>query len=147
MKVILLKDVSKLGKRHDVKTVSDGHALNLLIPQGLAISATPDAMKRLEVTKAQMEGDKKVQEALLADNLKQLGDVVLTIAGKANAQGHLFAGLHREAIAAELASQARIMVDPSFIALEHPLKEIGEHMVEVRAAGKSVKFKVIVQKQ
>jgi large subunit ribosomal protein L9 len=146
MKIILLKDVAKLGKKHDEKTVSDGHGLNLLIPQGLAIAATPDALKRLEVTKSIAQGEQKVQEELLAQNIKSLEAVTLTISGKANDKGHLFAGLHRDTLAAELAKQARINVEPSFIMLENPIKEIGEHMIEVKAAGKSAKFKLVIQK-
>jgi ribosomal protein L9 len=72
--------------------------------------------------------------------------VVLTIRAKANPKGSLFAGLHREAIATELAKQTRLQVSPSFIQLEHPLKEVGEHMVEVKAEGKSARFKVVIEK-
>ena len=144
MKVILLKDVPKLGKRYDTKDVSDGHALNLLIPRGMAIAATRDAVKRIGVEKAKLDGEKKVHEELMAQNLKQLENVTLNVAGKANEKGHLFAGLHREEIAAELAAQARVQVDPSFIELEHPIKEVGEHMIEVKAGGKSAKFKLTI---
>jgi len=146
MKVILLKDVKKIGKRYDTKDVSDGFAQNLLIPQGLAISATPEAVKRIGVLKSRMSAEDKVQEELLAKNIKSLESVVLTIVGKANDKGHLFAGLHNEAIAAELASQAHVQVDPTFIQLEHPIKEVGEYSVEVRAGGKSAKFKLVVKK-
>lgn len=153
MKVILLNDVPKLGKRHDVKEVSNGHALNLLLPQGLAIAATPQAMKRALVEKAKMEGERKVHEELIAGNLKSLEGVILTISGKANDKGHLFAGLHKEAIVKELAEQAHVQIDPSFIQLEQPLKTVGEHVVEVKAAGdsanrpweKSAKFKVVIE--
>jgi large subunit ribosomal protein L9 len=145
MKIILLSDVPKLGKKHDVKDVSNGHALNLLLPQGLAIAATPQAIKRASAEKARMEGERKVHEELLADNLKSLDGVTLTISGKANDKGHLFAGLHREAITKELLTQARVQVDPSFIQLEQPLKTVGEHEVEVKAGGKSAKFKVVIQ--
>lgn len=145
MKVILLKDVPKLGKRYDTKTVSDGHALNLLIPRGLALAATPDAIKRLGLEKSRIEGERKVQEELLAQNLKGLSGVVLTVSGKANEKGHLFAGLHREEIVKELSAQAHLDIDPYSIQLEHPLKEVGEHAIQVKAAGKSVSFKLIIK--
>src|ERR1035437_3934278 len=144
MKIILLKDTPKLGKKYEVKNASDGHAVNFLIPRGLAISATPENLRRFETEKAKYDGEKKVHEALLADNLKALEDTVLTISGKASDKGHLFAALHKEAIAAELEKQARIQLDPSFIQLNHPIKEIGEHIVEVKGEGKSVKFKVVI---
>ena len=146
MKIILLKDVSKLGRRYDTKEVSSGHALNLLIPQGLAVTATPEAIKRIDLLKKKGEGEKKVHEDLLAKNIKDLESLTLNIKGKANEKGHLFAGLHREAIAAEIQKQTQLQVDPSFIMLEHPIKEVGEHMIEVKAAGKSAKFKVVVVK-
>ena len=48
MKIILLKDVAKVGRKFDLKEVSDGYAANLLIPRGLAVVATNDAIKRME---------------------------------------------------------------------------------------------------
>ena len=147
MKIILLKDISKLGKKYDIKTVSDGHALNLLIPQGAALAATPDALKRVEALKAKAEGERKVQEELLVKNLDGLKDVTISIIGKANDKGHLFAGLHREAIAEEIKKQTRLEIDPSFIKLEHPLKEIGEHAVLIEGAGRTVKVKVVISGQ
>lgn len=146
MKIILLKDISKLGRKYEVKTVSDGYAINMLIPQGQAIAATADALKRLEAERAKAEGERKVQEELLVKNLEGLKNVTLTIAGKANEKGHLFAGLHKEAIAAEIEKQTRLQIEPSFIELAHPLKEVGEHTVEIKAAGKSAKLKVVIEK-
>src|ERR1035437_2337487 len=108
MKIILLKDIPKLGKKYEVKNASDGHAVNFLIPRGFAISATPENLRRFETEKAKYDGEKKVHEALLADNLKAIEGTVLTISGKANEKGHLFAGLHQAEIAAELAKQTQI---------------------------------------
>lgn len=142
MKVILLKDVSKLGHKYDVKEVKSGYALNLLIPRGDAMPATPDALKRVSVEKAKIEGERKVQEELLAKNLQALEGVTVKLAGKVNDKGHLFAGLHREAISAELKKQAHLDIPPSFIELEHPIKEAGDHMIEVKVGGKSARFKL-----
>ncbi len=147
MKVILLKDVAKLGRKYDVKEVSSGHAINLLIPQGLVVSATPEALKRFELEKAKMVGEKKVHEDLLAKNIKDLEDVTLKISGKANEKGHLFAGIHKEEIVAELLKQTQLRVDPTFIVMEHPLKEVGEFVIEVKGGGKTAKLKVVVSKQ
>lgn len=147
MKVILLKDVAKLGRKYETKTVSDGHAINLLIPQGLAIAATRDAVKRIDSLKAASEGERKIQEELLVKNIEGLKNATITISGKANDKGHLFAGLHKEAIATEIEKQTRFKLDPSFIVLEHPLKTIGEHQVEVIAGGKSAKIKIVVAAQ
>jgi len=145
MKIILLKDIPKLGRKYEVKNASDGHAVNMLIPRGFAIAATAENLRRFESEKAKLEGERKVHEALLAENLKALEDVVLTISGKASDKGHLFASIHAADIAAELAKQTRIQLDPSFIQLEHPIKEVGEHKIEVKGEGKSVKFKVVVK--
>ncbi|MDE1941407.1 MAG: 50S ribosomal protein L9 [Patescibacteria group bacterium] len=146
MKVILIKDVPKLGSRYEVKDVSSGHATNLLIPQGLALAATPDALKRLETQRKQAEAERKIHEDLLVKNIKDLDGKTITISGKANDKGHLFAGLHREAIAAELQKQTELQIDPSFLAIEHPLKELGEHTVEVKGGGKSAKLKIVIEK-
>jgi len=145
MKVILLKDIPKLGKRFDVKEVNSGHALNFLIPRGMVVTGTPEALKRVELEKKAEAGERKIHEALLIKNIAALEQVVLKVTGKANAKGHLFAGLHREELATELAKQSQIQVDPSFIILEYPIKEIGEHMIQVSAGGKSTQFKLIVE--
>lgn len=145
MKVILLKDVTKVGKRFDVKEVNSGHALNFLIPRGMAVAGTTEALKKIEIQKAKEAGERKVQEELLAKNIKELEQVTIKVIGKANAKGHLFAGLHKEDIARELANQARIQVDPAFITLEHPIKEVGEHKIEVKTEKKSAKFTLVVK--
>ena len=81
----------------------------------------------------------------MAKNLKDIDGITLTVKGKANEKGHLFAGLHREEIAQELQKQTELQVDPSFIAIEHPIKELGQHAIPVKAAGKSVTFKLVIE--
>ena len=151
MKIILLKDIKNVGRRFDIKDVNDGHALNMLIPRGLAIAATPSAIKRVEADKAQMAGEMKVQHELLAQNIKAIEATTLVISGKANEKGHLFAGIHAPEIVKELHAQARIEIETSFVQLPQPLKTVGEHVVSIKAggtpahAGKSAELKVVVK--
>lgn len=146
MKIILLKDVSKVGRHYETKDVSDGYAQNLLIPRGLAVAATPDNVKRIGLEKAKTEAERKVHEELLAKNLADLAGKTVTVTGKANEKGHLFAGLHREEIAALLQQQTRLQIDPSHIVLEHPIKELGEHTIEISAGDKKAAFKIVVDR-
>ena len=66
MKVILLKDIPKLGKKFEVKEVAEGHAINMLIPNGSVKHATPKALKEIEALKAEQAAQLKIQEDLLA---------------------------------------------------------------------------------
>lgn len=145
MKVILLKDVAKLGKRFDVKEVNSGHALNFLIPRGLAVTGTAEALKKVELDKAKEIGERKVNEDLLLKNLSKLEQTSLKVIGKANAKGHLFAGLHREDVASEISKQAHLNIDPMSIMLDHPIKVVGEHEIEVAGAGKTIKIKLVIE--
>lgn len=146
MKIILLEDVSKLGKKYDIKDVNSGHAQNFLIPKGLAVAATGEALKRVKLQKIESEKENDVQNKLMIKNLESLNGITLGVSGKANEKGHLFAGFHREDLAKELENQLHISINPLWIALEHPIKEIGETSIEVKAPDKSVKFKLIISK-
>ncbi len=145
MKIILLKDAKNIGKKYDVKDVSDGHALNRLIPQGIAEVATVSSMKKLEVLKSRDLEDRKIQENLLQKNLKAVGALKITLTEKANEKGHLFAQIHAEEIAKAVKAESQLDILPEFIHLEKPIKEVGEHKVEVKAGDKSAVFTLTVE--
>src|SRR4051812_43655114 len=115
MKIVLIKDVKGVGKKHDVKTVADGFALNSLIPQGGAVVATESVLKRVELAKKQEEGERKVKEDLLAKNLKSIHDAVVEVSADANEKGHLFAGLHAAEIAPLVREKTGVDLLPEFI--------------------------------
>jgi len=142
MKIILLKDVAKVGRKYDVKEVAEGFALNMLIPRGLAQIATKDAIARVEKTKANDLTDKKIQEELLVKNLETINKLVIEIKEKANEKGHLFAGITKERLHSELTKSTRLNLDLDFIKLDKPLKQIGEHKIKVKAMSKSAEFTV-----
>ena len=136
MKVILLKDIPKLGKKFEVKEVAEGHAINMLIPNGSVKHATPKALKEIEALKVEQAAQLKIQEDLLAKNLHEIDGKVVEIKVQANKQGHLFAGLHAEEIADFIKKSTHAEILPDFITLEKPIKETGEHKIEVTASGK-----------
>ncbi len=141
----MLKDVKGVGKKHDIKTVADGFALNSLIPQGKAEVATDKALARISVVKNQEEAEKKIQADLLSKNIKSIHDAVVEVVVDANEKGHLFAGLHAAEIAPLVKSSTQIDVAPEFIVLEKPIKEVGEHKIDVKVQGKSATFTLVVK--
>jgi len=145
MKIILLRDVKGLGRKYDIKEAKDGHALNLLIPQGLAVHATDKNVKEVDLKKRTDLEHRKIQEDLLIMNLKELSGAKIEMTEKANDKGHLFAGIHKEQIIPEIKKQTRIDMLPEFLILEKPIKEIGEHEITVKVADKTVKFKLVVK--
>ena len=145
MKIILLRDVKGLGRKYDIKEAKDGHALNLLIPQGLAVHATDKNVKEVDLKKRTDLEHRKIQEDLLIMNLKELSGAKIEMTEKANDKGHLFAGIHKEQIIPEIKKQTRIDMLPEFLILEKPIKEVGEHEISVKVADKTVKFKLVVK--
>jgi large subunit ribosomal protein L9 len=145
MKIILLKDVPKVGKRYDIKDVAEGFALNMLIPRKLAALATPQAIKTIEDTKRKDMAEKQIQEDLLAKNLQTIKGINITLKERANEKGHLFAGVTREVLAAEILKLTRLNLDPQSIVLDKPIKEVGEHTITVEAMGKKAEFTLNIQ--
>lgn len=145
MKVILLKDVPKIGKKFDIKTVSDGYALNFLIPKKLAELATPQAISKIELMKQADLSEKKIQNELLEKDIETLNNLVINITSKANEKGHLFAGIDKVEIMKEVLNKTRINIPEDYVLLDKPIKEIGEHKIKVEVAGKKASFVVKVE--
>ncbi len=131
MKVLLIKDVYKLGRAGDVKKVADGYGRNFLMPQKLAVLATPGAMKTAEKIRAQAE----IQRASLNNELKDLADhingVILTFAVKAGETGKLYGSITTHDVATAIQEQTRFEVKRQQIDMQ-PIRELGEYKVHVR---------------
>ena len=145
MRVVLLQDVPKVGRKHEVKNVASGHALNFLIPKRLADAATPTIIKKLEEEKALASVERSIREDLLAKSLKSIDGIVVKIEEKANDKGHLFAAVHKEQLIHQISKQTGFEILPEFIILEKPIKEVGEHTVAVKVGDKNAEFKVVVK--
>ncbi|MSU56039.1 MAG: 50S ribosomal protein L9 [Candidatus Taylorbacteria bacterium] len=145
MKVVLLKDIPGVGRRNEVKNVSDGYALNSLIPKKLAIAGTPATIAHAERQRSEEEAERKVQEDLLFKNFSSAQGVVIELSGKANEKGNLFASIHTEAVVEALKKQKGIDMLPEFLQLDKPIKEVGEHKIPVKVQGKTGSFTLIVK--
>jgi len=147
MKVLLIKDVYKLGRAGDVKKVADGFGRNFLLPQKLAVLATPGAMKTSEKVRSQGE----VQRAKLNSELKDLADhvngVVLTFAAKAGETGKLYGSITTQDVAAAIVEQTKYEVKRQQIDMQ-PIRELGEFKAHVRLTIDLVpEVKIIVHRE
>ena len=146
MKVVLKNDIKNLGKSGDIKEVADGYALNFLIPRGLVETATGGAVKKAEMAKEK----KEEKEAEKIKNIEELQGKIstknITIKSKEKG-GKLFGSIGKKEIASELSKQG-IVIEEKMIALDIPIKEIGEKEVVVNLGhGKEAKLKISVEKE
>lgn len=146
MKVIFLKDVPRVGKRNDIKVVNDGYANNFLLPNKLAILATPQAVKNLELKQKAIVVEREIEENLLIRNLKELENKVIHLKGKANEKGHLFSSFHKKEIIDALKSEHHIDIKEDLIILDKPLKELGEVKVPIEIKGKKSFLSIEISK-
>ena len=131
MEVILKEDVEKLGHRGDVVKVADGYGRNYLLPSKLAIQATAANKAVIEQMK-QSAVRKLAKERVVAEDLsKQLESVELVFERKVGEGDHLFGSVTSSDIAQALEAQG-FTVDRRKIALDEPLKTIGEYHVPVK---------------
>ncbi|HEY4516456.1 MAG TPA: 50S ribosomal protein L9 [Candidatus Paceibacterota bacterium] len=145
MKVIFLKDVRGVGQRGAVKDIADGYALNFLIPQGMAVQATPEKVAEVE-KKQQLEKESQAShDSQVAARVRDLEGKRVVIRVRANKDGHLFKGVRREDIADQLAQYVGL-VDPSMITdLASPIKNVGEYVVHVAVASAEAAFTLAVE--
>ncbi|MEX0917575.1 MAG: 50S ribosomal protein L9 [Candidatus Paceibacterota bacterium] len=130
MKVIMLQDVAKVGRRFDIVEVPHGHALNKLIPQNLAAEATPENVKRVRARKEKLSEIDSAETAKLEEAIAALGGKTVQVTVEANEQGHLFQALKSDRIAAALESEG-VTITPAYIHINQPIKDVGTHTVTI----------------
>jgi large subunit ribosomal protein L9 len=144
MEVILKENVKGLGAIGEVVKVKPGYARNFLVPQGLAATASERNLKELEHHKRQLtrKAEKLSQEA--ADIKARIEAVSCSFVHKAGEEGKLFGSVTTMEIAEALANQG-VEVDRRKILLDQPIKNLGEHEVEIKLnAGVNAVVKVSV---
>jgi large subunit ribosomal protein L9 len=147
MKVLLIKDVYKLGRAGEVKKVAAGYGRNYLLPQGLAMLATAGALKQAEKIGSQAQ----IRRTELNSELKELADringVTLTFAAKAGETGKLYGSITTQDVATAIQEKTRYEVKKQQIDMQ-PIRNLGEFTAHVRLTMDLVPdVKVIVHRE
>ncbi|MDO4803643.1 MAG: 50S ribosomal protein L9 [Lachnospiraceae bacterium] len=146
MKVLLLEDVKNLGKKDDIVNVSDGYARNMLLPRKLAVAATANNMKDVALKKkneARLEAEKLKEAQEFADDLAEKS---VTVGIKVGTGGKAFGSVSAKEIADAAKDQLGVELDRKKMNLKAPIRELGEHTVQVRVHPKvTADLKVIVK--
>lgn len=145
MKVIILKDTARVGRKYEIKEVADGFAINSLIPRGIAVPATSSYIKVIEAKKKQDVQMKEEFKENFEYALTKLPNGKLHISGKANEKGNLFAGITKSQIIDEFKKETGIELSNDHFELERSLKEVGEHTIEIKIDDKKYNLVVFVK--
>ncbi len=131
MKVLLLKDVYKLGRAGDVKKVADGYGRNFLLPQGMAVLATAEALKMAE----RIREKANVQRAIINQEMdavgKQIAGLTLTFPAKASETGKLYGSVTTQMLAEAIKAKSGVEIARRQIDTQ-PLRMLGEYKVHIR---------------
>ena len=131
MKVLLTKDVYKLGRAGDIKKVADGYGRNYLLPQGLAVIATAGAIKQVEKIRAQAEITRAQLNSELKDLAAQINGLTVVFSAKAGETGKLYGSITTQDVATAIQEKTRYEVKKGQIDIQ-PIRNLGEYTAHVR---------------
>ena len=143
MKVILLRDVAKIGRRYEIVEVPDGFALNKLIPKKDAEAATPANVKRIQQNKDRTNASKAETAAEIKATVDNLNQEKLNISMEANDLGHLFQAVNARDVAKSAKDRGFNLPDDTIVITE-PIKSIGEHQIYIKNQDEKLPLTIII---
>src|SRR5512141_1655336 len=147
MKVLLIKDVYKLGRAGDVKKVADGYGRNFLLPQKLAVLATPGALKQTEKIRSQAEIRRTELNSELKDLAAHINGITVVFAAKAGETGKLYGSITTQDVATAIQEKTRYEVKKQQVDMQ-PIRNLGEFTAHVRLTMDLVpEVKIIVHRE
>jgi large subunit ribosomal protein L9 len=145
VKVILTKDVEKIGKTGEMKTVADGFATNYLIPQKLAVPASGGAYRAYQHDIASREDKRKREREEAEIAATRIASTTLTMGVKVGEGGKLYGSINNQDIAEALGRRG-ITVDRHKIDLEQPIKSLGTYKVAIKVySGMTPEVTIVVE--
>ena len=132
MKILLIQDVDNLGYAGEVKRVADGYARNFLIPQKLAVLATPGSLKQAETIRkaAEKRRAQETEDARATSN--QLAGLTLWFERRAGETGKLYGSVTSADIATAIKEKTGIDIDKRKVVLAEPIRNLGEQEIPVK---------------
>jgi large subunit ribosomal protein L9 len=131
MKVLLIKDVYKLGRAGDVKKVADGYGRNFLIPQGMAVLATPGAMKTSERIRQKATERRTILNDEMSVVAEALKKVQISFGARAGETGKLYGSITSQDVVDAIQKKSGYVVKRQQLDMQ-PLRTLGEHTVRIR---------------
>ncbi len=131
MRLLLLKDVRKLGNLGDIVEVKTGYARNYLIPQRLATDPTEENIKAIEQEKKRAAAERAARQRVFTELAEKMKDVQVTIEAAANPEGTLYGSVGRKEIADALHALG-FAVRPEHVELDPPIRTLDNRTVTVR---------------
>lgn len=132
MKVVLLKDVKKVGKKGEIVDVSDGYARNFLIAKKMGIEATSQAINDVKMKQAADDRHKAEELAAAKELGIKLKDMSITVSIKAGEGGRTFGSISTKEITIAAMEQLNLNIDKKKIVLKDPIKTLGSHVVTLK---------------
>jgi large subunit ribosomal protein L9 len=148
MKIILLKDIEKVGAKLEVVTVKDGYGRNYLIPQKMAMVANAKNLARINEIKAKEAAELEAKLDVFKAMTEKINAAVLKIGAKAGTSGKIFGSVTNVQLAAALKDQLDLDVERRLIDVIEEVKELGEYTAKVNLhpdLDTKLKFEVIAE--
>jgi large subunit ribosomal protein L9 len=134
MKVILMTDVPALGQRGETRDVANGYARNFLLPRKLAVPATPANLKNVEHLKRQRAREEERALETAKATAERIEGLTLAVTARASEDGRLYGSVSPQDVV-EFLERHKITVEKRRVAMDEPIKAVGDYKVSVRLHG------------
>jgi large subunit ribosomal protein L9 len=134
MKVILMTDVPALGQRGETRDVASGYARNFLLPRKLAVPATPANLKNVEHLKRQRAREEERALETARATAERIEGLTLAVTARASEDGRLYGSVSPQDVV-EFLERHKISVEKRRVAMDEPIKAVGDYKVAVRLHG------------
>lgn len=132
MRVILIEDAKKLGKKGEIVNVAEGYARNYLIPKGVVVEATEANLRNLSHQQAVKQDRVRKEEQEARELAERLSALTVVIRAKTGEAGRLFGSVTAQDIAEAITTATGVELDKRRVELDEPLKALGDYEIAVK---------------